>query len=713
MIRFNRLNHRILGVVLTLLLLSVGGIAYFAMSISNKCILRLLNDYEITMAGALANDLDATFNRFEGVLKALSSLMSSKVTPDMINPDIADVIARQFAGQNGKFISELGTQSNESRSLFLIFNPELYGVKATSMVGFQRQDADSLFKFMDAKSFSPADLIDRNNASTAWFWKPIDTNAPYWSDITVSDSGEETVTYTMPVLIEGKIAAVAGMTFDFSFVREMLGSVKVYDHGYPVLLNRDLRFLYHPVHRFNGPTFRDVSGGALASFGEIMLKEREGRFSYIYEGAEKTLAFRSLANGYIAAAVVDTDESMAAVHTTRRAVYIGIAVVILLSTIVILLFSRSITRPLQAVASDAREIARTGDLTRKLSVRSRIQEIRDVADALNDMTDGTADTVRNIIDSSRKVLERASDMSAASEQSSASIEEVIALAGRISVNAHEASNAVEEANAGIEEVSSGAQAGARAASETGERAQEISTAAEQGGTALEDMVHMIGEVSKSGAKVSSAVNDLASSVSGITGFVDTIARIADQTNLLALNAAIEAARAGEAGRGFAVVAEEVRKLAEESNRAAAEVGRVIGEISGKTENAQADQKGSVEHIRTLVDRARETKEVIDDVVDKVGSISENVQSIAATMQEQSASAEEMTAGMDNVARSSAEIAEQIAHMNSSMDEQGRMTESMASTAADLVKLSEEMERSVARFRVTTVETALTKPAVRR
>ena len=69
--------------------------------------------------------------------------------------------------------------------------------------------------------------------------------------------------------------------------------------------------------------------------------------------------------------------------------------------------------------------------------------------------------------------------------------------------------------------------------------------------------------------------------------VETISGIAEQTNLLALNAAIEAARAGEQGRGFAVVAEEVRKLAEDSQRAAAQISKLIGHV-------QADTDGVIE-----------------------------------------------------------------------------------------------------------------------
>src|SRR5439155_24938671 len=92
----------------------------------------------------------------------------------------------------------------------------------------------------------------------------------------------------------------------------------------------------------------------------------------------------------------------------------------------------------------------------------------------------------------------------------------------------------------------------------------------------------IRQVADSSAQVASAIEDLSARWERIGGIVDTITGIAEQTNLLALNAAIEAARAGEQGRGFAVVAEEVRKLAEESQAAAAEISQLIREMQSET-----------------------------------------------------------------------------------------------------------------------------------
>jgi len=109
-------------------------------------------------------------------------------------------------------------------------------------------------------------------------------------------------------------------------------------------------------------------------------------------------------------------------------------------------------------------------------------------------------------------------------------------------------------------------------------------------------------------KVGESIDSLRQETAVINNFVSTITEISEQTNLLSLNASIEAARAGDAGRGFAVVAEEIRKLADDSAKAAGEISNNVAHITAQTQK-------SVESARTAQNMVAAQTEAVEQVVE--------------------------------------------------------------------------------------------------
>ena len=196
------------------------------------------------------------------------------------------------------------------------------------------------------------------------------------------------------------------------------------------------------------------------------------------------------------------------------------------------------------------------------------------------------------------------------------------------------------------------------------------------------------------------VGALGSASERVNEFAEAIARIARQTNLLALNAAIEAARAGEHGKGFAVVAEEIRKLAEESGRAAREVADTNATVRDDIAAAVASMGEGEREVRDVGGVADEATGALGAMLDGIRGITDIVMETAGVSREQSAAMETLTASIAGIQNVAVEASARAATASVVATEQTAALEGLSATSRQLAELSDRLRQSVSRFAVT-------------
>jgi methyl-accepting chemotaxis protein len=310
-----------------------------------------------------------------------------------------------------------------------------------------------------------------------------------------------------------------------------------------------------------------------------------------------------------------------------------------------------------------------GDLTVRLA-SERDDAVARLFRAFNRAADTLAASIAH-------VGRAAEDAAAAAAQIGASTDELAAGAHQQSAQAEEVAAAVEEMVHTITDTSANATRMAEAATRNGEAAREGSVVVEETVQKIRAIADVVGESAVT-------VERLGASSEQVGAIVTTIEDIADQTNLLALNAAIEAARAGEHGRGFAVVADEVRKLAERTTHATAEIGEMITQIRRETEEAVAAmRRGSTEVDEgiALADRAGGS---LAEIVGGANATVDMTRQIAAASEQQSTTSEEMARSVEAISSVSAEAARGVSQI--------------AEAAGGLGQLTEELRGLVGQFR---------------
>ena len=229
-------------------------------------------------------------------------------------------------------------------------------------------------------------------------------------------------------------------------------------------------------------------------------------------------------------------------------------------------------------------------------------------------------------------------------------------------------------------------------------ASEARSLAQQGLQAAERATQGMRSVRDSSREVTTAIQQLAADSEQIGVIVRTITGIAEQTNLLALNAAIEAARAGEQGRGFAVVAEEVRKLAEESQAAAAEISGLIGAIQHKTGQAVAAVEESTQRTTVGAGVVEETRDSFQRIDVAVCQITEEISQLAEGAGQMADSASTVLGNIDEVAAVADQSSATTQELSASTQETAASAQQIATSSEDLAAQAAQLTALVARFK---------------
>ncbi|CAI8896862.1 Methyl-accepting chemotaxis protein McpQ [Pseudomonas sp. IT-P44] len=331
--------------------------------------------------------------------------------------------------------------------------------------------------------------------------------------------------------------------------------------------------------------------------------------------------------------------------------------------------TRQIVVPLGQTLKVAERIA-AGDLTQNL-VSERQDELGQLQRAIQSMTLGLRELIGGISDGVTQIASAAEELSAVTEQTSAGVNSQ-------KVETDQVATAMNEMTATVQEV-------ARNAEEASEAALAADQQAREGDKVVGEAIAQIERLAKEVGNSTDAMGHLKRESDKIGSVLDVIKSVAQQTNLLALNAAIEAARAGEAGRGFAVVADEVRSLAQRTQKSTEEIEELIVGLQSGTQQVATIMDNSRTLTDSSVELTRRAGGSLESITRTVSAIQSMNQQIAAAAEQQSAVAEEINRSVLNVR----DVSEQTS----------AASEETAASSVELARLGTHLQMLVGRFKV--------------